>query len=279
MLAVGPVAPPCTPGTGAAHLAELIPGGEQCTRGQQQGRGDPLGTGTRHWGAASSHPQQPAASLRNLVAPAQRLLCPGHQHPSLLGKVVSPIRKDPCVVGDREGVDPEGGRGCLVSPLLIPVEAVASMLPSPSGHSPAPSVRLLPKRQLPWHWQAGSGVTHPVTCAAQMGPSQWDQLDLRTDLATGNQRDSPDVHRPDRPAACRPHPDCKGQVGASPTVCSSGPICPSQVRPGAARGGAVLGWGSWSHAVLSSVGGWLEGGKGTGALKARLQSLAFTCRW
>lgn len=104
------------------------------------------------------------------------------------------------------------------------------MLPSPSAHSPVPSGRLLPERQLPWHWQVGSGVANPVTCTAQTGPSQWGQLDLHTDLATGNQRDSPDVHCPDRPAACRPRPDCKDQVGANP-------VCPSEVHPGAARGG------------------------------------------
>lgn len=33
-------------------------------------------------------------------------------------------------------------------------------------------------------------------------------------LATGNQRDSQDVHRTHGPAARRTHPDCQGQVGA-----------------------------------------------------------------
>lgn len=113
-----------------------------------------------HWGAASSRPPQPVASLRNMMAPTQHSL---HLAPAPLPPEeggfshhekarVEAYRKEGLLYHcQREVVDPEGGHSCLARPLLVPVGVVASVLLSPSGHSPAPRVMLLPVWQLLWH--------------------------------------------------------------------------------------------------------------------------------
>lgn len=178
----------------------------------------------------------------------------------------------------REVVDPEGGHSCLARPLLVPVGWLPVCCCHPLVTALLPGSRCFQRSS--FRGTAEGAVGWPSQLHAQHIQGHPSGANMTYLLATGNQRDSPDVHCPDRPAARRPHPDCKDQVGASPASHSSGSLCPSEVHPGAARAGCcpVLGWASWSHAVLSSVRGCLKGGKETGALKARLQSLAFTCR-